>query len=105
MLEIQILPIPNLPIIKEGDNIAELLLKTCENFELQDGDILVIAHTIVSRAEGRVVQLSEIVPSAFADPEWSCLQSSHPCRCCQAPGHARKEVLGTYLKYLVQYSP
>jgi coenzyme F420-0:L-glutamate ligase/coenzyme F420-1:gamma-L-glutamate ligase len=67
LLEIQIFPIPNLPIIKEGDNIAELLLKACENIELKDGDILVIAHTIVSRAEGRVVQLSEIIPSAFAE--------------------------------------
>ncbi|MFQ5977668.1 MAG: coenzyme F420-0:L-glutamate ligase [Candidatus Heimdallarchaeota archaeon] len=66
-MEIKIIPIPNLPIIREGDDIGTALLKACEHMGLKDGDILVIAHTIVSRAEGRVVQLSEITPSVFAE--------------------------------------
>ncbi|MHA2232141.1 MAG: coenzyme F420-0:L-glutamate ligase [Candidatus Hodarchaeales archaeon] len=67
MLEIKIIPIPNLPIIREGDDLAAALLQACDHMGLQDGDILVIAHTIVSRAEGRVVQLSKIAPSIFAE--------------------------------------
>jgi len=67
LLEIKIFTVPNLPIINEGDNIADAILKASENLDLHDGDIVVIAHTIVSRAEGRVLHLSEITPSTFAE--------------------------------------
>ncbi|UCF59442.1 MAG: coenzyme F420-0:L-glutamate ligase [Candidatus Bathyarchaeota archaeon] len=65
---IQIIGIERLPTVKTGDNLAELICNAAENqgTRIQNGDILVITHVIVSRAEGRVVNLEEVVPSEFA---------------------------------------
>jgi len=50
-----------LPEIREGDDLAELV---SSRIELEDGDVVVLAQKAVSKAEGRVVRLSEIEPSA-----------------------------------------
>ena len=65
---VQIIGIEDMPIIKTGDNIAELICAVAEKqgTPIQNGDILVVTHVIVSRAEGRVVNLDEVVSSAFA---------------------------------------
>jgi len=65
---IQIIAVKNLPIIKEGDNLAQLIIDAAEKqgTPLQEGDILVITHAIVSRAEGNIVNLDTITPSEFA---------------------------------------
>lgn len=57
-----------MPIVKEGNNLAELLCKAAEKqgTPIQDGDIIVITHIIVSRAEGRTLNLDKIKPSEFA---------------------------------------
>lgn len=52
-----------LPEIKPGDDIGELI---CENARILDGDIIVVCSTIVSKAEGRIVRLSDVDPSARA---------------------------------------
>ncbi len=58
-------PLPNIPLIKEGDDLSKIILNTC-NTNLQDGDIFVLAQKIVSKAEGRLVNLVDIKPSARA---------------------------------------
>ena len=65
---IQIIGIERLPIVKTGDDLAELICNAAESqgARIQNGDILVITHVIVSRAEGRIVNLDEVVPSEFA---------------------------------------
>jgi coenzyme F420-0:L-glutamate ligase/coenzyme F420-1:gamma-L-glutamate ligase len=65
---VQTIEIGNLPIIKAGDNLAHLVCDAAERqgTPIQNGDILVVTHVIVSRAEGKVVNLDEIVPSEFA---------------------------------------
>ncbi len=65
---IEILPL-KLPIIKEADNIAQSIIDTVsdEGYNIQDGDIFVIAHTIISRAEGKEFYLPSISPSPFAE--------------------------------------
>lgn len=65
---IQIIPVQGLPIIKEGDSIAELVCNAAEKqgTPIQSMDILVVTHAVVSRAEGNVVNLDKIVPSEFA---------------------------------------
>jgi len=65
---IKIIPITNLPIIKENDDLAALICEAAERqgTPLQDGDILIITHVVVSRAEGNVVNLDKIVPCEFA---------------------------------------
>jgi coenzyme F420-0:L-glutamate ligase/coenzyme F420-1:gamma-L-glutamate ligase len=65
---IQIFGIESLPIIKTGDSLAELICEAAkrQGNPIQDGDIIVITHVIVSRAEGNVANLDEITPSEFA---------------------------------------
>jgi coenzyme F420-0:L-glutamate ligase/coenzyme F420-1:gamma-L-glutamate ligase len=64
----QIIAIKGIPDVKKGDDIAELIVKAQERMDLktQDSDIYVIAQKIVSKAEGRVVKLSDVKPSRFA---------------------------------------
>jgi len=68
MNPIQIIGIEGLPIIKAGDNIAELICKVAEKqgTPIQNGDIIIVTHVIVSRAEGKVINLDEVEPSEFA---------------------------------------
>ena len=69
MYTVQIIPIENLPIINKGDDIGKLVCEAAEkqNTPLKEGDIVVITHVIVSRAEGNVINLDEVVPSHFAE--------------------------------------
>jgi len=60
---LQIIPIHILKEIETGDNISELITKS---FELQDNDIIVIAQKIISKQEGRIVNLSSVTPSLLA---------------------------------------
>ena len=65
---VQIIGVRGLPIIKAGDNLAELICQAVEKqgTPIQDGDIIVVSHIVVSRAEGRVVDLNRVEPSPFA---------------------------------------
>jgi coenzyme F420-0:L-glutamate ligase / coenzyme F420-1:gamma-L-glutamate ligase len=56
-------PVEGLPEIREGDDLAALI---AGRTQLQDHDVLVVAQKAVSKAEGRVVRLAEIEPSAEA---------------------------------------
>jgi coenzyme F420-0:L-glutamate ligase / coenzyme F420-1:gamma-L-glutamate ligase len=58
-------PLPNLPLIRPGDDLADILLSGLRTIpiDLLDGDILVLAQKIVSKAEGRMVDLKTITPS------------------------------------------
>ncbi len=68
MKKIEIYSIEGLPEIKEGDDLAVLIIEALKknNLELQDNDILVISQKIVSKSEGRVVNLNEVKPSELA---------------------------------------
>jgi len=51
-------------MIKRGDDLAQLIFdKVKDSRPLLDGDILVITHKIVSKAEGRLVNLASVEPS------------------------------------------
>ncbi|HNC07506.1 MAG TPA: coenzyme F420-0:L-glutamate ligase [Anaerolineales bacterium] len=60
--------LPNIPLIRRGDHLADILLNSIKaaSLELQDNDILVLAQKIVSKAEGRMVNLATVTPSAHA---------------------------------------
>ena len=68
MSSIQVISVNGLPIIKEGDNLAELICNAAaqQGTPIENGDIIIITHVVVSRAEGNVVNLDEVVPSPFA---------------------------------------
>ncbi|MGN6588163.1 MAG: coenzyme F420-0:L-glutamate ligase, partial [Solirubrobacterales bacterium] len=60
MSELRIAPVEGLPEVREGDAIGRLI---AERAEIEDGDVVVISQKIVSKAEGRVRELSEVTPS------------------------------------------
>jgi len=57
-----------IPEVVEGDDLAQLIAAAAEREEdsLQTGDVLVVAQKVVSKAEGRIVCLRDIVPSGLA---------------------------------------
>jgi len=61
-------PLSNIPNIRQGDNLADIIVNSLntDSIQLQDGDILVLAQKIVSKAEGRMVNLATVIPSKRA---------------------------------------
>src|SRR5579871_3045571 len=60
--------IEGLPMIQPGDDLGALIARAVAamGLELHDGDILAVCQKIVSKAEGRLIDLSTIVPSELA---------------------------------------
>jgi coenzyme F420-0:L-glutamate ligase/coenzyme F420-1:gamma-L-glutamate ligase len=56
--------LPGLPEVRRDDDLAALLLAA--SGQLSDGDVLVVAHKVVSKAEGRVVVLAGVEPGERA---------------------------------------
>lgn len=67
-MSLTLTPLAALPLIRPGDNIPEIILRALpeSGLSLQDGDILVLAQKIVSKSEGRLVNLAEVQPSPRA---------------------------------------
>jgi coenzyme F420-0:L-glutamate ligase/coenzyme F420-1:gamma-L-glutamate ligase len=57
-----------IPLIQQGDDLAKILARavTESRITLQDEDVLILAQKIVSKAEGRIVNLADVIPSAEA---------------------------------------
>jgi coenzyme F420-0:L-glutamate ligase / coenzyme F420-1:gamma-L-glutamate ligase len=68
MTGMTLFPVLNFPLIHPGDDLAALIVKhlRAQDETLQSGDILVLAQKIVSKAEGRLVRLDDVTPSAQA---------------------------------------
>jgi coenzyme F420-0:L-glutamate ligase / coenzyme F420-1:gamma-L-glutamate ligase len=60
--------LPGIPLVEPGDDLAAILAKalTESAVGLCDGDVLVVAQKIVSKAEGRYVRLDDVKPSERA---------------------------------------
>lgn len=63
--ELRILPVSSLDEIRPGDSLVEKLLSALrhQRLRLLRGDILVVKHKVVSKAEGQLVDLEKITPS------------------------------------------
>ena len=68
-MRVEIIGVTGLPIIGEGDDLASMIVDSAraQGTELMDGDIVVLSHVIVSRAEGRTVDLKDVEPSPIAE--------------------------------------
>jgi len=68
MRRLEIIGLEGLGEVRQGNSIGKLIFEACSRLglSLREGDILVVAHKIVSKAEGRVVRLDTIQPSARA---------------------------------------
>jgi coenzyme F420-0:L-glutamate ligase/coenzyme F420-1:gamma-L-glutamate ligase len=68
MSKVEVFPVTNLPIVKTGDDLGELICRAAKKQDtpIQEGDIIVVTHIVVSRAEGNIINLDDIVPSPYA---------------------------------------
>jgi coenzyme F420-0:L-glutamate ligase/coenzyme F420-1:gamma-L-glutamate ligase len=68
VMTVTLTPIPDIPLLKPGDDLAAALIAACETSALvpADGDVLVVAQKIVSKCEGRYVDLTTVQPSERA---------------------------------------
>jgi coenzyme F420-0:L-glutamate ligase / coenzyme F420-1:gamma-L-glutamate ligase len=67
-LTLTITSLKDIPLIRRDDNLADIVLDSLGkmDIELQENDILVLAQKIVSKAEGRLVNLTTVTPSSKA---------------------------------------
>ncbi len=68
MQEIRILPLLGIPEINDGDDIALQIVQAVrkDSLVIDPGDVVVVAHKIVSKAEGRIKALPDVKPSSRA---------------------------------------
>jgi coenzyme F420-0:L-glutamate ligase/coenzyme F420-1:gamma-L-glutamate ligase len=66
--QITLTAVPGIPDVQPGDDLVEIIVQALERagYPLQDGDVVVVAQKVVSKAEGRIVALKDVVPSAAA---------------------------------------
>ncbi|HET6306662.1 MAG TPA: coenzyme F420-0:L-glutamate ligase [Rhodopila sp.] len=65
---LEMFAVPGLPMVREGDDLPALILEGLRRagHGLRDRDVVVVAQKIVSKAEGRTVDLADVVPSPRA---------------------------------------
>ena len=65
---VQVIGLTGIPEIEAGDQLADIIVAAAkrQGTPLDTGDILVVTQKVVSKAEGRVVDLRDVTPSPFA---------------------------------------
>ena len=66
MNPITLVPLSGIPLIQPGDDLPQILIDALAPVRPVTGDVLVVAQKIVSKAEGRYVDLDHVTPSAHA---------------------------------------
>ncbi len=66
--DVRIIGIEGIPEVRAGDDLAAVILGAAQRqgLVLEDGDVLVVTQKIVSKAEGRIIDLESIEPGPFA---------------------------------------
>ncbi len=66
---VTLIPIEGMPEVTPGDDVGALIVEAVahQRTPLQDADVLVVTQKVVSKAEGRIVDLRTITPSARAE--------------------------------------
>ncbi|MFN0071106.1 MAG: coenzyme F420-0:L-glutamate ligase [Chloroflexota bacterium] len=65
---VTLLPIPNIPLVNAGDDLARIMWDCLRaaGQDFQTDDVLVIAQKVISKSEGRLVDVSTVTPSSSA---------------------------------------
>jgi coenzyme F420-0:L-glutamate ligase/coenzyme F420-1:gamma-L-glutamate ligase len=68
-MAVTLTPLSGIPMVHPGDDLAHMLIAACEQKALTpaDGDVIVVAQKVVSKAEGRHVDLATVKPSSEAE--------------------------------------
>ena len=66
--DLSLFALEGIPLISKGDNVGAIIAQALSppNQKPEDGDVLVVAQKIVSKAEGRAVRLDTVEPSPQA---------------------------------------
>lgn len=64
-IALSLMPVEGIPEVRAGDDLATLLGRAL-TATAQPGDVLVVTHKVISKAEGRVVDLASVQPSEWA---------------------------------------
>jgi coenzyme F420-0:L-glutamate ligase/coenzyme F420-1:gamma-L-glutamate ligase len=64
----QVIALEGFPFVKHGADIGGLIARAADKqgLELEDGDVVVVTQSIISKAEGQVIDLNKVKPSEFA---------------------------------------
>ena len=65
MKGLELIPVEGFPEVRPGDDLAGMVAGAVQD-SLRSGDVLVVTHKIMSKAEGRLVDLGSVEPSALA---------------------------------------
>ena len=78
-LELSLIGLTGLPEIHSGDDLAAMIVEATRSLGLTflQGDILIVTQKVVSKAEGRVVSLRDVVPSPLAS-SWAASLNKDP---------------------------
>ncbi|MFQ5407276.1 MAG: coenzyme F420-0:L-glutamate ligase [Anaerolineales bacterium] len=65
---LELTALPSIPLIRAGDDLAQIILDGLERCDIRvrDGDVIVVAQKVVSKAEGQLVDLRTVTPSPAA---------------------------------------
>jgi coenzyme F420-0:L-glutamate ligase / coenzyme F420-1:gamma-L-glutamate ligase len=68
-MTVAVIPVPGLPMVQPGDDLAALIGDAIDGARvgLKAQDVVVVCQKVVSKAEGAVVRLDQVEPSAFAE--------------------------------------
>ena len=91
----------HIPLIRHGDNLADIIVRALEENDilLEDHDILVLAQKIISKAEGRAVNLANVTPSQRAIE--LAAQTEKDARLVELILQESNEVLRTRLRTII----
>jgi len=64
--ELRVLPVGGIPEVRPGDDLADLIVRAAGDELLEEGDVVLVTHKVVSKAEGRLVDLATVEPSVLA---------------------------------------
>ncbi len=79
--EVRIIGLDGIGELRPGDDLVPVILSslTVSGVSLERGDITVVTHKVVSKAEGRLLDLEDIEPSSFAR-QWAASYDKDPAQ-------------------------
>ena len=67
MNTISLIPLSGIPAVSAGSDLTAVLLTALEDIAPKEGDLLVLTHKVLSKANGLTIALSDVRPSAQAE--------------------------------------
>ena len=101
--DLSLYAIRGIPSIKTNDNIGRIIFDCAQEnkFEFEEGDVIIVAHKIVSIAENAIVMLSDITPSDQAKE--LAKKTGRDPRQCQVTINESSEIIGTSGRMIVTW--